>query len=77
MSALVTVTVQPVIILIPTAATTSVLFTVIHQTDIKIGDSHSWNYPDSLSAPSLSSYEQTLGTDNQSNIYKWAEARQM
>lgn len=74
MSALVTLTVQPVIILIPTA---SVLFTVIHQTDIKIGDSHSWNYPDSLSAPSLSSYEQTLGTDNQSNIYKWAEARQM
>lgn len=67
MSALVTLTVQPVIILIPTA---SVLFTVIHQTDIKIGDSHSWNYPDSLSAPSLSSYEQTLGTDNQSNIYK-------
>lgn len=70
MSTLVTLTEQPVIILIPVAAAASVLLTVIHQSDTKIGDSHSWKCPDSLSAPSLSSYEQTVGTDNHSNMYK-------
>lgn len=63
---LVTLTAQPVIIV----ATFSVVSSVIYQNDVIMWNSHSWNCPDSLSAPSLSPYEQTLGTDNDCNIYK-------
>lgn len=68
---------QPVISLMPIAAPLCVVFSVMHQKDVIIVNSPSWNCPDSLSAPSLSPYEQTLETDNDYNIYKWAKARQM
>lgn len=67
---LVTLTVRPVIILMLIAVALSVLSSVIYQNDVIIWNSHSWNCPDSLSAPSLSPYEQALGTDNDCNIYK-------
>lgn len=47
-----------------------VISSVIHQNDVIMWNSHSWEGPDSLLAPSLSPYEQTSGTDNDRNIYK-------